>query len=156
MSKKTVINCSFCGNEILKKPSQIFNNNFCNQKCKKLFQIQNGHLINQHLKDQVEITCAICGQKFNVPRNRELSARYCSRNCLGKANGRRGKILYKNRIQIKCTNCGNDFEKKPSTLRKLNFCSTSCMGEYYSNSKMFSGEKSGTWNGGDINYYGPN
>ncbi len=30
------------------------------------------------------------------------------------------------------------------------------MGKYYSESKMFSGENSGTWNGGDISYYGPN
>ncbi|TDL77612.1 HNH endonuclease [Rhodococcus qingshengii] len=30
------------------------------------------------------------------------------------------------------------------------------MGDYYSESKMFTGENSGTWNGGDIDYYGPN
>lgn len=30
------------------------------------------------------------------------------------------------------------------------------MGNYYTESEMFSGENSGTWAGGDINYYGPN
>lgn len=30
------------------------------------------------------------------------------------------------------------------------------MGTFYSSSGMFSGENSGTWAGGDINYYGPN
>ncbi|RBW70653.1 hypothetical protein DS031_06135 [Bacillus taeanensis] len=30
------------------------------------------------------------------------------------------------------------------------------MGIFYEQSKMFSGENSGTWAGGDIDYYGPN
>ena len=93
---------------------------------------------------------------FNVPKNREHSAKYCSRGCLGKANGRKGKVLYKKRILISCEKCGKQFEKKTSTLRKLNFCSITCMGDYYSESKMFTGENSGTWKGGDIGYYGPN
>jgi len=156
MSKKSEVKCSFCGKTITRKPSGIFNTNFCNQKCKQAYQIQNGHLINQHLRKQVDIICANCGQKFSVPKNRERTAKYCSKGCLGKANGRRGKIQYKNQIRVTCTNCGKDFEKKPSTIRTLNFCSITCMSKYYSDSKMFSGEKSGTWNGGDIGYYGPN
>ncbi len=156
MTKKETVRCSYCGKEMLRKPSTIFNNNFCNRKCKQAFQSQNGHLINQHLKDQVEKECSICGSKFNVPRNREKSAKYCSRKCLGKANGIRGKVNYKKQILIPCSYCRKTFEKKPSTIRTLNFCSTTCMGNYYSQSKMFSGENSGTWNGGDINYYGSN
>jgi 5-methylcytosine-specific restriction endonuclease McrA len=156
MSKRKKVNCSFCGNELLKKPSEIFKTNFCNHKCKNEYQIQNGHLINQHLKRRVEKVCEICGKKFNVPKNREITSKYCSKHCLGLANGRRGKIQYKKQILVKCSKCGKEFEKKPSTYRSLNFCSTSCMGKYYSESHMFSGENSGTWNGGDISYYGPN
>jgi hypothetical protein len=139
-----------------RKPSNIFNKNFCNLKCKQLYQLKYGHLINQHLVNQVEKICFICGISFNVPKNREHSAKYCSKGCLGKANGRKGKVLYKKKILITCEKCGKEFEKKPSTIRKLNFCSTTCMGDYYSESKMFTGENSGTWNGGDIGYYGPN
>ncbi|MDR7237082.1 HNH endonuclease [Neobacillus drentensis] len=141
---------------MIRKPSIIYNTNFCNQKCKQAYQIENGHLLNQHLKDQVEIECSICREKFNVPKSRENSAKYCSKHCLGIANGIRGKILYRNHVPVTCSNCGIDFEKKPSTMRTLNFCSVTCMGKFYSESKMFSGEKSGTWNGGDIGYYGPN
>lgn len=148
--------CDFCSQELLRKPSTIFNTNFCNKECKKAYQIQNGNLINQHLKHQVEKECAICRKKFSVPKNRENTARYCSKNCLGKANGIRGKVSYKKQIFVSCNHCGKEFEKKPSTCRKFNFCSISCMGNYYSKSKMFSGENNGTWNGGDISYYGPN
>jgi endogenous inhibitor of DNA gyrase (YacG/DUF329 family) len=150
------VECDFCRKILLRKPSIIFKTNFCNQKCKQAYQIQNGHLINQHLKDQIEIECAYCEVKFSVPRNRENSAKFCSRQCLGKSNGIRGKILYKNQTLVTCSNCGKDFEKNPSTIRPLNFCSIACMGKYYSENKMFSGENSGTWNGGDIGYYGPN
>lgn len=30
------------------------------------------------------------------------------------------------------------------------------MGTYYSENRLFSGENSGTWNGGKLTYYGPN
>lgn len=30
------------------------------------------------------------------------------------------------------------------------------MGSYYAENQMFTGENSGTWAGGEINYYGPN
>jgi 5-methylcytosine-specific restriction endonuclease McrA len=156
MSKKQLIHCTYCGKELLRKPSNIFKNNFCNKECKRLFQIKNGHLINQHLRKDVKLICKWCGKQFIVPENRKATAKYCSKECLGRANGERGKRLYKKRITISCEYCKKPFEKKPSELRKLNFCSFDCMGKYYAESKMFSGENNGAWNGGDISYYGPN
>lgn len=156
MSKKQLVYCSYCNNGVLRKPSEIKNNNFCNHECKRLFQIKNGHLINQHLRLDVEKLCQFCGKRFIVPKNRENTAKYCSKNCLGKANGERGKIEYRNRVKTSCSNCHREFEKKPSTVKEHNFCSIQCMGIFYSVSKMFAGENSGTWAGGDISYYGPN
>jgi uncharacterized Zn-finger protein len=156
MSKKKQVICSFCGKEMFRKPSEIRNKNFCNRQCRRMYLIANGHKINQHLKKQVEKTCEVCGQKFSVPKNRELSAKFCSRHCLGKANGQRAKAQYKKRIIVICNNCGSEIEKKLSVVRNLNFCSIQCMGDYYEKSGMFTGENSGTWAGGDIEYYGPN
>lgn len=156
MSQKKNVKCDNCGKELLRKPSAINNTNFCNHKCKQEFQLQNGNHINQHLKNQVLKVCIICGEEFSVAKNRENTAKYCSKKCLGKANGRRGKLILKKQILVQCSNCGTEFEKKPSTYRSLNFCSIKCMGEFYSRNQLFSGENSGTWNGGDVSYYGPN
>jgi len=156
MTKKQEIPCTNCGYKLFKKPSVIFKTNFCNMKCKKEYQIKNGHLINQHLKRQVSIKCEICGESFQVPNNRAQTAKYCSKNCLGKANGIRGKIDYTRRVRVFCSDCGKQFEKKPSVIKNLNFCTVECMAVYYSKTGLFSGENSGTWAGGDINYYGPN
>lgn len=156
MSKKQKVECSYCKKVMERKPSEISKNNFCDKECKRFFQIINGHLINQHLRKDVKKTCNVCGNTFIVPKNREKTAKYCSKECLGKANGKRGQVQYKKQVLINCTNCHSTFEKKPSTLRDLNFCSVKCMGNYYSKTQMFAGENSGTWAGGDINYYGPN
>jgi 5-methylcytosine-specific restriction endonuclease McrA/uncharacterized Zn-finger protein len=156
ISKKQTIICSYCNTEFLRKPSSIKKTNFCNHECKRLYQLKNGHLFNQHLRKDVQVVCKSCGKEFKVPKNREQTAKYCSKHCLGMANGKRGKIQYKKKIKIYCTNCNKEFEKKPSTIKNLNFCSVECMGVYYTDSKMFAGEKSGTWTGGDISYYGSN
>jgi hypothetical protein len=156
MSKKKQVVCVFCGKKMFRKPSSISEKNFCNRQCRKMYLIANRHEINQHLKKQVKKVCEICGQEFSVPKHREMSAKYCSRNCLGKANGQRGKVRYKKRVTVLCNNCGIEIEKKPSVVRKLNFCSIECMGDYYEKTGMFAGENSGTWAGGDIEYYGPN
>jgi 5-methylcytosine-specific restriction endonuclease McrA len=156
MSKKVKVFCSFCGGEMLRKPSIIQKNNFCNKQCRRMYLIQNAHQINQHLRKRVEKICETCGKTFDVPENRKLSAKYCSRTCLGKANGERGKVQYKKRIIVTCNNCGKKIEKKPSVVRNLNFCSVHCMGDYYERTRMFSGENNGAWAGGDIEYYGPN
>lgn len=156
MNKKVTVKCSYCKQPISRKPSTVNKTNFCNVECKRLYQLSNGHLINQHLRKDVKVICQQCSQEFTVPKNREKSARYCSKGCLGKANGERGKIQYKKQIKLNCIHCSKEFEKKPSTLRKLNFCSQACMAIYYAENQLFTGEKSGTWNGGSIDYYGPN
>lgn len=156
MSKKKAVKCSYCLREILRKPSIIRQNNFCNHECKRHYQLKNGHLINQHLRKDVAKNCEICGEQFIVPENRRETAKYCSKNCLGKANGKRGKTQYSKKVKLSCSNCGKEVEKKPSIIKTLNFCSIQCMGTFYSDSAMFAGENSGTWAGGDISYYGPN
>lgn len=156
LSKKTTVICSNCGNKLLRKPSSISKNNFCNQTCRKAYLITNRDKINQHLKKQITKSCLVCGKKFNVIESRRETAKYCSKSCLGKANGERGKEQYRKRITIQCTNCSRVLERKPSIIRKWNFCDSTCMAEYYTKSGAFSGKNNLAWQGGDINYYGPN
>ncbi|WP_246946189.1 HNH endonuclease [Bacillus pinisoli] len=156
LQNRVIINCSFCYKQINRKQSIISKNNYCNKNCRNNYLNQNSKQINQHLVDKVEVNCQECNVEFKVIKSREGTAKYCSRLCLGKANGRRGKVDYLKRIEVPCTNCGNILAKKPSVVHKWNFCNEKCMGNYYEKSKAFAGEKSGTWQGGDIDYYGPN
>ncbi|MER1984860.1 MAG: HNH endonuclease [Solibacillus sp.] len=156
MKKQVEIKCSNCNKVILRKPSCISKNNFCDMECKRIYQLDNGHIMNQHLRKDVEVYCKRCNNKFVVPLNRANTAKYCSRSCLGKANGERAKRLLTKKITINCSYCHQRFEKKISVIKNLNFCNADCMGEYYSANKMFSGSNSPTWNGGKLNYYGPN
>jgi hypothetical protein len=156
LSKKQLIHCDNCGNQLHRKPSIIFAKNFCNRECKHEHQRKMGHKINQHLINKVEKACKGCGKTYSVIKSRENTSKFCSKNCLGKANGERGKVQYRKRIIVYCTNCGNRIEKKPSVIKKWNFCNESCMAKYYEKSKAFSGSNSATWQGGEIDYYGPN
>lgn len=155
-SKKREVFCNNCGKKIIRKPSNVYPTNFCNHECKKMYQIKNGAHINQHLRKRVTMTCLSCGKPYSIPKNRESTSRFCSKECLGKMNGERGKIQYKKRVIVHCAFCNKEIEKKPSTIKKLNFCSVECMSRYYSESRMFTGENSPTWAGGEVNYYGPN
>ncbi|MCT8138680.1 HNH endonuclease [Anaerobacillus sp. CMMVII] len=154
MSLKIKTKCSNCGKAFSKKRSTIKKNNFCSIECMyEHFRKEKG---NQHLVKKIKLTCHYCQNDFYVIYSRKDTAKYCSKNCLGKANGQRAKIAYRKRTIVHCVNCIKQIEKKPSVVRKRNFCSEKCMGEYYAKSGMFSGENSGTWQGGDIDYYGPN
>ncbi len=156
LRKSLLVKCTNCDESLIRKPSAVFKTNFCNRKCKQQHQQRVASQINQHLKQQVSKKCLTCGKDFTVIKSRASTAKFCSRKCLGKENGRRGEQAYKKRILISCTNCGLEFEKKPSVIKKWNFCNQECMALYYSESQAFSGENSPTWQGGDIDYYGPN
>ncbi|MGM7701944.1 HNH endonuclease [Pseudalkalibacillus sp. Hm43] len=154
LTKKVKIKCSYCKKEIYVKRCIVSKRNFCDKECMYNYRRKNKQ--NQHLRERVMINCEICNTPFEVVVSRKTTAKYCSRKCLGKANGKRGKVEYKKRVIVKCTGCNKDFDKKPSVVKNFNFCSVNCMSDYYSNSGLFSGVNSGTWQGGDIDYYGPN
>lgn len=156
MSTKKALECSYCKQNLHRKPSAINTTNFCNVECKTLYQLKNGHLINQHLRKEIQLQCEYCNKVFSIPPNRQETAKFCSINCLGKSNGKRAKVKLSRKIILECSYCKSTFEKKRSTIKELNFCHMECMSKYYSETGMFSGENSGTWNGGKINYYGSN
>ncbi|HSO59143.1 MAG TPA: HNH endonuclease [Paenisporosarcina sp.] len=155
LSKKRVVACSYCKKIMTRKECLIekHKHQFCNRDCNTKFKRE----VEKPGPPQRRITliCEECSQKFEVIMSR-MNAKYCSKKCLGKANGKRAKVILSKKITVLCSFCDKPFIKKPSGIRPLNFCTTTCMGSYYSENKLFSGELSGTWNGGKELYYGSN
>ncbi|WP_052948051.1 HNH endonuclease [Aneurinibacillus tyrosinisolvens] len=156
LSKKKEVCCNTCGKSFLKKQSVITERNFCSRECSNKYKSAYWEDLYGHIKKQVVVTCELCKKEFQVIQSRVKTAKYCSKDCLGKANGERAKVQLRKRIEVPCTNCGRPIFKKPSVVRDWNFCNQECMAEYYLESGLFAGANNGAWQGGDINYYGPN
>lgn len=159
LKTQKIVRCDYCSKELLRKPSVLKKTkySFCSQGCKAKFQRKyKEQLFAPIRKEKVLIECLECRKQFKVIPSRLSSVKYCSKECLGKANGRRAKELLQKRVMVICNNCPTVIFKKPSELTEHNFCSIECMSDYYAKSNMFAGENSGTWRGGDIDYYGPN
>lgn len=155
LSKKQQVNCSYCNSILMRKKSVVEKqkNHFCDRNCNTKYKREVEKPGPK--RDRITIICKECGVDFKVIKSR-TNAKYCSRNCLGKANGKRAKKNLSKRLKITCEQCAKPFMKKPSVIRTLNFCSVECMGTYYREQSLFSGESSGTWRGGKKTYYGPN
>jgi HNH endonuclease len=104
----------------------------------------------------VKLQCKECKKEFFLTPYRAKTAKYCSNSCSYKAISSDAKINFTKKRKVKCTFCSKEFFKKQSVIKTNNFCSEQCLGRYYTESGMFAGSNSGTWQGGDINYYGPN
>ena len=123
--------------------------------------------------------CLICDKEFKVDKCREETAKYCSRECMGKSKEvNRVKIcpicneefIYKKKNQIycsakcmgiskqldikKCLYCGEDFKPYKDFLK---FCSRECSHSYHSGDKnsMYKGKDKHTceWCGGEYEDY---
>lgn len=155
LSRKQEILCSYCKKLILRKRCDIEKHAelFCNRECNTLFKKEVKPPGPK--KDRITLICQECQNPFEVIKSRK-DAKFCNKNCLGKANGRRAKEKLSKQVTVECSYCNKPFDKKPSVVRTLNFCTIDCMATYYSENELFSGENSGTWTGGKITYYGPN
>lgn len=155
LSTKQEVSCSYCKIKIYRKKCHVekFTDLFCSRACNTLFK--------REIKppgpkrERLSLICQECQKPFEVIKSRK-DAKYCGRNCLGTANGRRAKEKLSKQVMVSCSCCETTFNKKPSVVKPLNFCTIECMGIYYSQNELFSGENSGTWGGGKISYYGPN
>ncbi|WP_249336598.1 HNH endonuclease [Sporosarcina sp. Marseille-Q4063] len=155
LSRKQEVPCSYCKKIILRKRCDInkYANLFCNRECNTLFKKE--VVPPGPKRERITLVCQECKTPFEVIKSRK-NAKFCNKICLGQANGRRAKVMLSRQVTVNCSRCNEPFNKKPSGLRTLNFCTVNCMGTYYSEKQLFSGENSGTWNGGKITYYGPN
>lgn len=104
---------------------------------------------------KVELKCKICGNKFWVYPYRKNTAKYCSKECLGIANGNgtRGKKApwVGNPAVLKiCKVCNKEFsfyESQANREGERGFCcSRKCADKWHSLQLM--GEKNCNWRGG--------
>jgi len=114
---------------------------------------------------QIVKECLICGKEFKVDKYRENTAKYCSRECMGKSKLTNKtkkcpicheEYIYNKKTQIycsqkcmgkskqleekKCVNCGDYFKPYKSFLK---FCSLKCSHNYHT------GNKNGMYKGKD-------
>lgn len=91
---------------------------------------------NKGNRNRIKKICLICNKVFYVIPSRDLTAKYCSRSCLGqtkigKNNGMYGKNGKKNpnwkgKIKKTCLICGKDFFVSPSIVKNRKTCSLNC------------------------------
>ncbi|UGO50843.1 HNH endonuclease [Bacillus phage vB_BanS_Sophrita] len=154
MKKEFEYKCADCQKKVIRTKEGIKTNVFCNDTCKGRYvgkKNKNGKPTQE--KKNYKITCQFCEIESVVTYSRR-NRKFCNQNCRASYNAKKNNQT--NRVEVLCNNCDKKFEKVPSDIKNLNFCKTDCMYEYYSKEGLFSGENSGTWNGGKITYYGKN
>lgn len=155
MKKEYKYKCAECGKDVFRTKNGITHNVFCNDICKGRYAGKNYKVKKYDNKEKIKKICLNCNKKYSVIPSRKDS-KFCNQNCRAKYYAKIITERQKNRVNVRCDNCKKIFIKKESDVRNFNFCCTDCMYEYYSKEGLFSGENSGTWNGGKKTYYGEN
>lgn len=85
--------------------------------------------------EKVEKTCAACGAAFTIRRRREMTQKYCSRECMLRHEAVHGREAAQvQSTEFACKTCGNSFSLKPSIVRAYEkkfgklplYCSRQC------------------------------
>jgi 5-methylcytosine-specific restriction endonuclease McrA len=156
MRKEYHYNCANCNKDIIRTKEDIKHLVFCNDFCKGTYYGKQKRTIPKTKRIKIEIkNCLFCDQPYS-PKSK--NSKFCSQSCRAKMNLKINdeKLYAHSRNNIQCLNCGIEMVVTDGNLDTMNFCSIECMGNYYSEFELFSGEKSGTWNGGKIEYKGKN
>lgn len=138
------VTCSQCGKALERFKCLVAKNKtglwFCSYVCQKEYNKENSNAKT--------ITCHICGKEFTVKNYRlknKQNSITCSRKCKTKASGGGSQT-------VKCDWCAQPITRGNAFINNKNFCSRKCMGFWQSENML--GEKSPTWRGGCVNYYG--
>jgi len=116
-----IINCSFCGKSLNRKPSRIkkYKNQYCDNSCKNKHQkvISTGK-DNPNYKNSLIKICSYCGKEY---KHYSKDRKFCSCRC---------RDLHRKKEFI-CDNCGLKFLDTPSKHDGLkgSFCSIKCYSE---------------------------
>lgn len=97
--------------------------------------------------------CEQCGKEFEVIQSRMVTARFCSRKCVGKwrSENMRGENCpaWKGGNAIKiCKQCGEEYETQSSQKNRSRFCSRGCRDKWQS--ENWCGKNNPAWGGGKI------
>lgn len=90
-------------------------------------------------KPAIRKSCEVCSSSFTVNPSKESRSKFCSKKCLGIANGRRQTKLpiEKKATVCSCMQCKATFSLYTSQVRngRGKFCSRQCLGVYTVHSK---------------------
>jgi hypothetical protein len=144
--------CEECGKEITWRRNRP--RKFCSAQC--------AHKFNGRAKrSSVEVTCAYCGTLFckRPAQLKYTTKHFCNMTCMGKWqtenwNGKDNPNY--NSVDCTCAICGKEFVRAPCDIRTVagNFCSSKCSAAWKSQNR--SGVNSPYWQGGKVDYRGPN
>lgn len=122
--KETSVSCSQCGNQVVRKNSQLFDsgNVFCSRKCYAIYLKEN----SPKLGPSEKFICDECGKEYyrSPCRKKDGVNHFCSKACAAK-HRRSGRIL------VNCDACGKEYEVTihAYTKRDRRYCSEECRHE---------------------------
>ena len=161
LQRKTVIlNCSFCGKEIEKRPSQMkqytqykSQNFFCDKICQTKFHAGDGNP-NRRKENEVELKCQGCGQVFYRPQwlsfnpGTKKPIKFCSRECYRQHCLEESGAMFSCDVEVVCAWCGKPKKVSSRNYRtcKSFFCDQKCFHDY--RSVFNSGESAPGYRGG--------
>ena len=150
--------CKICGKSYKRYLSQLKSGqrkNYCSFECSLIARRQGLYKAGSPPKRGKYISCLICGKKYWAQDNQiKRGTRYCSKECLGKANGNRlkGKKAPWNgdaAKQKECKICGRTFEFYESQTKNGvgGFCcSRKCADQWHA--MQIQGTNNPNWAGG--------
>lgn len=122
---KRLVKCSFCSQELLRKPSQIRKNNYCSQQC-----FINKKVVSGSFKKGEIVKCDYCGkQHYKKRRTLKVSKNiFCSRICTSLYRKAQGISNTHSCSKLQtliawCNTCGKIYPKNHSTQI---YCSVNC------------------------------
>lgn len=114
--------------------------------------------LHHNYRGRVELECETCGDVFERGPWEVDESRFCSVDCYGEwlstLTGPDAPRWNGGKTELVCEQCGDTYKIDPNEAERSRFCSVSCMNVWMSES--FVGENSPMWNGGAVEYYGPN
>lgn len=140
--------CLCCGKVFARNPRKNRIPKYCSQACR------DKHLVLSPPREPIPLKihiCETCGNEFR--ERRHIKRKYCSKAC--NDIGRIGKPTKKENRKSEtrhCLQCNKSFVEFLSQPRK--FCCHACYAQWQSDN--LSGENSYGWQGGAIDYRGPN
>jgi len=149
--------CEVCGKEfeIRRYKDKIGLGRYCSSKCygKAISRIKGEN--HPLWKPKIKKICEECGKEFEITEGatsvKKGMAKYCSRECYGKAAsgiyvGEKSH-RWKPKIKMNCKECGKLFEAYPYDIDRK-YCSSKCANSAFA--RIYIGENAPRWAGGKI------
>lgn len=149
------LNCSNCGDELVRRKSQIKNQEhvYCDRDCKHEHQSTRYSGEGNPRFNENIVTCDWCGEEFHrAPWKADRHDRqFCSMDCYSEY---RSEVIVGDnhprydKVESECEQCGGTFETKTSLADERRFCSWECSNEW--KSELFAESDNPNWKGGTV------